>query len=130
MTKEDAECWIREIDFKGNGVVDYDEFLAALTGQKLWTMPLLNESDDTPTVRVYEEDSPDGRPRGLSESFASSTLGRSDTRWRHRIASAIIDGTLEPQLKGRSHSFSPGGRESEAVQFRTVSCEVEERYFT
>jgi len=131
VTKEEAEEWIREVDYKGNGTVGYDEFLAALRGRNLWALPPLDGDDDLPSVRVFDESS-DGRPRGLSESYAgqlvndavssrsvASSVGRS-------LASAIIDGDLEDR---RSQSFTPGLRSEPALQVRTVQCGVDEAYF-
>mmetsp|Transcript_1055 Transcript_1055/g.2090 ORF Transcript_1055/g.2090 Transcript_1055/m.2090 type:complete len:263 (-) Transcript_1055:30-818(-) len=128
LTTAEAEQWIREVDYKGNGVIDYDEFLAALMGKKLWALPSLDESNDHPTVRVFESfeeyETETERPRGLSDSFADSHFS---TRIRHDLAQALIDGDYEERRA--SQSFQGLGSTSTAVQVRTVTCSIDESYF-
>eukprot|EP00438_Fugacium_kawagutii_P022374 Skav205224 [mRNA] locus=scaffold400:293675:317383:- [translate_table: standard] len=91
LSTEEAERWIKEVDFKGqnleiqglrglemgwrNGVVNYTCFVAALMGKSLRGVNGLPSSEDLadqPTLRMFD-DSPDGgRPRGFTESFAST----------------------------------------------------------
>lgn len=128
LTKDDAERWIREVDYKGNGVIGYEEFLAALVGKNLWALPSMDEIDDIPKVRVFDDHCLDGRPRGLSDSFATTCMSSasSSSQIRHDIAFAIIDDDFEDR---RSHSFTQGLRQESAIQFCTVSCGVDEHYF-
>lgn len=130
LTKEEAEQWIQEVDYKGNGVIDYAGFLAALTGKNLWALPSMEESAERPTLRVYEEDGSPVRPCGLNESFVGSgpTFGFSSSKVRHSLASVIIDADADR----RSQSFTPGSKEvfpAAKLQIRNVSCDVDEQYF-
>jgi len=128
MSREEAEKWIREVDYNGNGVIGYDEFFAALVGKNLWALPALDEAGDTPTVRIYDGSCPEGRPRGLSESFASKITDASAcAQLRHKVAYAIIDSDLEER---RTQSFTHGLRNEPELQFRTVSCGIDEQYFS
>lgn len=118
FSRADAEQWIREVDYKGNGVIDYDGFLAALMGKRLWA-PLLEE--DRPTVRVFEASDTDGRPRGR---------GFSDSLIRHGLASAIIDNAVGDLPEGRVRAQSEAqGAADYSVKLRNVTCDVDERYF-
>jgi len=128
LSKGDAEQWIREVDFKGNGTIDYEGFLAALMGKKLWALPTLDELAQQPTVRVFE-DTTTGRPRGFSEPDSSPGTGRSSrsSRIRHCLASAIIDDDEEER---RAQTFGPGDNQGcAAVKIRHVACDIDERYF-
>mmetsp|Transcript_929 Transcript_929/g.2600 ORF Transcript_929/g.2600 Transcript_929/m.2600 type:complete len:576 (+) Transcript_929:66-1793(+) len=120
VNKEEAEAWISEVDYKGNGTVGYEEFLSALVGKNLWSLPPADGDDDLPCVRVFDSGS-EARPRGLSESFAGTLAGVSRS-----LASAIIDRDIEDR---RSQSFTPGLRLEPELQFRTVSCGVDDNYF-
>lgn len=128
LSREEAEGWIRDSDYKGNGVIDYDEFFSALTGRHLWTLPQLSK-DDTPTVRVYQngEDEQSGtRPRGMSEPVPSAKP-ISSSKIRHGLAAVIIDSAEEDR---RVQSFAVGVKfAGPSVQIRGVNCEVDNNYF-
>mmetsp|Transcript_79996 Transcript_79996/g.222517 ORF Transcript_79996/g.222517 Transcript_79996/m.222517 type:complete len:381 (+) Transcript_79996:24-1166(+) len=139
LAMEEAEEWIREVDYKGNGTIDYEEFMAALTGKHVWAvMPL---EDECPVVRVFSEQ-PDGeRPLVRSSSFDGGTassrgralLGKTPAlRMRHRVA-AILDGDdSEEEVvdKRRPQSFHPGAASAAVrVQVRNVACDIDENYF-
>ena len=55
LSKEEAEHWIREVDFKGNGVVNYSSFLAALMGKSLRGLPSLEDLAERPTLRMFDD---------------------------------------------------------------------------
>merc|ERR1711920_345862 len=61
LKPEEAEQWIREVDYKGNGVIDFDEFLAALKGKHIWAFHAIDENYPIPEVRVYN-----ARPRSVT----------------------------------------------------------------
>lgn len=128
ISKEEAEEWVREVDFKGNGVIDYPSFLAAMMGRSSKGLPSSEDLADQPSIRVFEE-SPSGRPRGLTESFtaASCTL---------RLRDAILDtcdtdSAQSEKREGRGRAKSCNGLEecSEKVQIRFLACPVDEHYF-
>ena len=129
ISKEEAEQWVREVDFKGNGVIDYPSFLAAMMGRSLRGLPSLEDLADQPTIRVFEE-SPTGRPRGLTESFtAASTC---TIRLREAILdSCDTDSASSEKREGRGRAKSCTGMDecSEKVQIRFLACQVDERYF-
>lgn len=146
FSKDDAERWIREVDYKGNGVIDYDGFVNALCGKKNWSLPSLSD-EVQPTVQVFEDDI-GGRARSMSESFVSSMSLRSEAidelrrsssvaeisgtqraSLRYTLAGFIIDSDLQAQ---RSQSFMPGCKPQtfeQKVQVRTAAIDVDERYF-
>lgn len=151
LSRDEAEQWIREVDYKGNGVIDYDGFLAALMGKKLWTMPSLDSDEAQPMVQVFEDGATRQRAlsdSGLSTKPSSTSLssprgglsGRSERKERsssetstfssirHNLAYMIIDGEHEER---RSQSFMPGCKPTseQKVQVRGVCCDVDDRYF-
>jgi len=141
LTKEEAEKWISEVDYKGNGVIDYDGFLAALMGKKLWAMPSLDDdAEDTPKVQVFEggSDGVQGRPRassdGAIETSTRSTSfppsrGDANCRGMSELAHMIIDGDFEAR---RAQSFMPGCSvqgPAQKVQVRAATVDIDERYF-
>lgn len=137
LSKEEAEQWIREVDFKGNGVVTYTCFVAALMGKSLRGLPSLEDLADQPTLRMFDDSPGGGRPRGFTESFASTTAS-SSTVFRQVISDAILDtdsdgkDSKEKDKDGRvrSRSFTgPATDCAERVQIRSMACEVDERYF-
>jgi len=117
LSQDEAEAWIREVDYKGNGVIDYEGFVAALTGKHLWTTALL-ENEDSPAVKVFEDDT-QMRSRGYSDTIHPSGRGM-------KVLGAIID--VDDEDNPRPHSFSPGMQNS-SLQVRTRSCKVNESYF-
>lgn len=136
LSKEEADRWIREVDYKGNGVIDYDGFLNALMGKKLWAMPSLDsEEEQQPTVQVFDTEGPAARPRAMSDSFAAqlerqqiprASLSRATA---FNIAGMIIDGDAEEK---RSQSFMPGCTnmtKEQKVVVRTVAIDVDDRHF-
>lgn len=131
LTREEAERWIREVDYKGNGVIDYEDFLDALKGKRLWA-PWGDDDEPSPTVRVYE-DALNGRPRGLSDSYAcsdKSLRAESASSWiTFGLAGAIIDPDSAEMERLRSQSF-PGERRDKdrLVQVRNISIDVDEQY--
>lgn len=143
LSKEEAEQWIKEVDFKGNGVVNYTCFVAALMGKSLRGLPSSEDLADQPTLRMFD-DSPDGgRPRGFTESFASTTASCS-TIFQKVLTDAILDtdsdgreGNLKDkdgkegrEGRVRSRSFTGPATDCAAkVQIRSMACEVDERYF-
>eukprot|EP00930_Biecheleria_cincta_P051171 TRINITY_DN3632_c0_g1_i1.p1 TRINITY_DN3632_c0_g1~~TRINITY_DN3632_c0_g1_i1.p1 ORF type:complete len:593 (+),score=113.61 TRINITY_DN3632_c0_g1_i1:44-1822(+) len=129
LSKDEAEQWIREVDYKGNGVIDYSSFLAALTGRRLWALPSLEEVAEQPTVKVFEEASRGGRPRGLSDGTLCCDAVRG--RVQHCLASVIIDGADDEQrAETRAQSFTAGvSAVSAKVEIRSLVCDLDERYF-
>jgi len=129
FSKEDAEQWIQEVDFKGNGMLDYSEFIDALTGRRLWSMAL-DQDGDVPTITVFDNED-DGKPRGMSDSYACPTP--KFTRIRFGLAAVIVDGNGAAAAQyGRVRSFSSpttGERMDYSMQVRTVPCGVTENYF-
>ncbi|CAK9070991.1 Calcium-dependent protein kinase 2 (PfCDPK2) [Durusdinium trenchii] len=139
LSKEEAEHWIREVDFKGNGVVNYTSFLAALMGKSLRGLPSTEDLADHPTLRIFD-DSPDGgRPRGFTESFASTTASTNTVRQLLNDVAADTDSDSKEGKDGRdvrdkdgrvrSRSFTGSVECAERVQIRNMACEVDERYF-
>lgn len=136
LTKEEAEAWIREVDYKGNGVIDYDGFRSALMGKKVWGLPSLDSdhADPLPTVRVFDGEA--GLPRGLSDSFLltklQSSTSSASSSWRLRqsdFVSLVIDGENEDR---RSRSFHSGCISLPAetkVHVRSLACDINEMYF-
>eukprot|EP00928_Gymnodinium_smaydae_P046337 TRINITY_DN30868_c0_g1_i1.p1 TRINITY_DN30868_c0_g1~~TRINITY_DN30868_c0_g1_i1.p1 ORF type:complete len:597 (-),score=119.19 TRINITY_DN30868_c0_g1_i1:259-2049(-) len=130
LTREEAEQWIREADYKGNGVIDYDEFLATLHGKTLWAPASLDEDDQTPIVRVFHDD---GRVRGQSESdvlnFKTANSNRSAISRRRgsRFSSALSESILcAPSL---SQSFSEECEAKRILHLRSLQLDLDERYF-
>ena len=63
-------------------MVNYTCFVAALMGKSLRGLPSSEDLADQPTLRMFD-DSPDGgRPRGFTESFASTTTASCSTIFR------------------------------------------------
>jgi len=121
---EEAQEWIREVDYKGNGVLDYEEFLAALKGRPLCRLEDL--SDDQPAIRVFDTET--GRPRGHSDS---DMVCRRGAKIRHGLAAAIID---EPengkkQEECRAQTFQDGVVLGFQQKIRHVTCAIDESYF-
>jgi len=117
MSRAEAEQWIQEVDYKGNGVVDYDEFLAALMGKHVWAAPLCGE--DMPSVVVYGT-CVNSRPRGMSDSVM-----------QHGMPSAIsYVGANDPdeEVKERALSSSLGANET-FLKLRDSTFPVDEYYF-
>jgi calcium-dependent protein kinase len=135
LTMDEAEQWIREVDYKGNGVIDYDEFLDALTGKRLWTP--LGDEETGANVKVYDtvDNGAAGRPRGMSESFIAefTVAGRGQ---RHGFAAALIDQfshDADAMFARRKRALSSPDRidavEYYPLQVRNVSCDVSDNYF-
>jgi len=127
LSLEEAEQWIREVDYKGNGVIDYDGFLAALMGRKLGAPTLFDSLTEHPTVRVYEDGV--ALPRGRSDTDLTELEGTSSSKVRHGIASMIIDRDLQDR---RTQTFTTGFKNASVgtVQMRTINCEIDENHFT
>lgn len=123
LTREEAEQWIREVDVQGNGLVDYDAFLAALMATRLWTHSVTTDTADHPIVRVFSES--DSRPQGRSDSFVDAMPGSALSKIRHRLASAIIDAEVEG-VRPQTFDCSGSGR---PVHFHNVPCEFDENHF-
>ena len=123
LSRAEAEQWISEVDFKGNGVVTYASFLAALMGHSLKSLRALPSSEDLkeqPQLLM----SPEGRPRGFTESFMSCSTRST------RPSPRELDMEDEKEEDGRMRSRSFGVSEcAERVQIRSMACEVDERYF-
>ncbi len=82
----------------GNGVVTYTCFVAALMGKSLRGLPSLEDLADQPTLRMFDDSPGGGRPRGFTESFASTTASTS-TVFQKVISDAILD--TDSHLEGR-----------------------------
>lgn len=128
LTKEEAEQWISEVDYKGNGTIDYDTFLAALTGkQHLWGIASLDSDDEPPPlVQVFEEDGAPARRRVLSDSWCSGQRPTQAGLPKRLALALVFPSRMEDDR--RPHSFSTGAGEVK-VQVGAVSCEIDERYF-
>ena len=115
-------------------------------GKSLRGLPSSEDLADQPTLRMFD-DSPDGgRPRGFTESFASTTASCS-TIFQKVLTDAILDtdsdgregreGNLKDkdgkegrEGRVRSRSFTGPATDCAAkVQIRSMACEVDERYF-
>lgn len=140
LSKHEAELWIREVDYKGNGVIDYDSFLLALMGRKLWPMPSLLDAAQLPTVRIF--DGQGGNCFGVSSSFFNNVRPRpvsavSPRRVLHESPSLNTDGDWELSYDDeldikRACSFQPDCQSpfSESkLRIRTVNCIVDDRHF-
>lgn len=126
LSKEEAMQWISEVDYKGNGHIDYDGFMSALVGERRWALPQPGDDDGAPPViRVFEDEGGSGRPRGFSDTF-DDLPGNVSQRIRYRLASLLIDD--EGKEDRRSQSF-PGGGPDSILTLRWLSCDVHERYF-
>merc|ERR1719162_1267720 len=68
LSKDEAMQWISEVDYKGNGQIDYDGFLSALVGERRWSLPQLGDEDDAPQIRVLEDESGNELVRGVSDT--------------------------------------------------------------
>ena len=125
LSREEAEQWISEVDFKGNGVVNYASFLAALMGRSLGKslspLPSSEDLKEQPQLLIFE--SPEGRPRGFTESFMSCSTRST------RPSPRELDLEDEKEEDGRTRSRSFGVDCAERVQIRSMACEVDERYF-
>jgi len=135
LSREDAERWIREVDFKGNGVIDYDEFFAALSGKSNHRHRHLLEADDTfPTVRVFDsEGGGPGRPRSTTD-LAITRL----SAIQYGLTLALVDASvaqpaddLDAVTREISQSFPShmGDSYMPEVKCRRVSSMIDERYF-
>mmetsp|Transcript_64396 Transcript_64396/g.122027 ORF Transcript_64396/g.122027 Transcript_64396/m.122027 type:complete len:606 (+) Transcript_64396:117-1934(+) len=122
LTTDEAQQWICECDYKGNGVLDYDEFLAALMGKKVCSLTSLDETGGQPTVRVF--DPCEDEPKCLSSSF-----GLHGSASRQSLPSPVADYDSDEPVHSVSKSFGALGWVDSAVQVRAVSCEVDETYF-
>ena len=71
-------------------MVTYTCFVAALMGKSLRGLPSLEDLADQPTLRMFDDSPGGGRPRGFTESFASTTAS-SSTVFRQVISDAILD---------------------------------------
>lgn len=122
LTTQEAQQWIGECDYKGDGVLDYDEFYAAVMGKPLGSPKArtLNALDDEngghPTVRVFDPckaGTPD-KNRCFARSFSVGDDCDSDEQCSYN------------RQGSKSRSFR---RPESAVKVRAVSCEIDERYF-
>mmetsp|Transcript_10430 Transcript_10430/g.23648 ORF Transcript_10430/g.23648 Transcript_10430/m.23648 type:complete len:640 (-) Transcript_10430:84-2003(-) len=108
--KDEAELWMSEVDYQGNGTLDYEGFVAALSGKKLHPALLAkHDEEEAPVVRVFEEPS---LPRGCSDS-AIDTSQDSDSE--------------DADPMHRSHSYPVFAEERTRV--RNVTCAVDDGYF-
>lgn len=125
VTKEEAERWIREVDYRGNGVLDYEAFLSALQGRPLWA-----DSEEAPAVRVFDGVSEAGAPRarGQSDSDLLAAEPRAGADLRHGLAAAIID--EDPYDSVCSERLAQSFQESSrTLHIRSMSCAVDDNYF-
>jgi len=136
LCMSEAEAWIKEVDYKGNGVVDYDGFLTALTGKHRWALPTPQELEELPTVRVFEEgERPAVRIRSQSEPGVVLHSQDPDSL-RKRFASALLDDAEAEEGSARApagaaQTFTAGAAPLAEVvqQVSTVSCRIDESYF-
>eukprot|EP00929_Paragymnodinium_shiwhaense_P022374 TRINITY_DN14312_c0_g1_i1.p1 TRINITY_DN14312_c0_g1~~TRINITY_DN14312_c0_g1_i1.p1 ORF type:complete len:659 (-),score=102.00 TRINITY_DN14312_c0_g1_i1:427-2295(-) len=129
LTEQEAEEWIREIDYKGNGVIDYDSFLDALMAKPLWSPLRLDNGDDQPVIRMFgdEDELSANRVRAMTDPETLTHSGsKLSKRVRHGLAEAIID-TAE-MTRIRSYSF-PINSDNISLQLRTICCEVNQHHF-
>lgn len=125
LTHSDAQEWIREIDYKGNGVVDYESFLAAVMGKKLRASTSFDETDNYPTVRVFDrlEDEENSRQKGRSFGFIDVGSCRRATRDKEQAADSV-------ELECRpTQSFKGLGFTGRSLHVGSVRCKVDESYF-
>lgn len=135
LCRDEAEAWIKEVDYKGNGVVDYDGFLTALTGKHRWALPTPQELEELPTVRVFDEGQPWAtRVRSQSEP-AHGFLRQDPDSLRRRFASALLDDAEDEVGAARAatpaQTFTAGTAPVAEVvqQVSSVSCRIDESYF-
>jgi len=132
LTKLEAEQWITEVDYKRNGVIDYEGFMSALMGKRLWELPALND-EEQPTVKVYQGDGDLLRARSDDALFIP---GAANSKLRHDLAAILIDGPTEDSRNERkTQSFptvmpSEGSGDIKQMLFRGVACPVDEDHFT
>mmetsp|Transcript_35986 Transcript_35986/g.81248 ORF Transcript_35986/g.81248 Transcript_35986/m.81248 type:complete len:616 (-) Transcript_35986:57-1904(-) len=128
FTKEDAQTWINQVDYKRNGVIDYDGFFQALTGKIVPDSALLAEADDdVPIVRVFEDVGLTPRARGMSESYAKSVAHRTVARkFSMELAAAIIDEDERRRPGTFSGAVDTADKE---VHVRNTTCRIDEQYF-
>mmetsp|Transcript_44037 Transcript_44037/g.99054 ORF Transcript_44037/g.99054 Transcript_44037/m.99054 type:complete len:642 (-) Transcript_44037:243-2168(-) len=112
FTMDEAQQWIKEVDYQGNGTLDYGGFVAALSGKKLH-VALLTNDEEAPEVRIFEDSK---RPRGCSESALDKS----------QDSDSEFDDSMQ-----RSHSYPSFGDERICARsvVRSVPCAVEEGYF-
>merc|ERR1719387_2933468 len=126
LTKEKAMDWIREVDYKGNGVVDYDGFLAALTGRHLWALPPVDQIGEEPTVRVFDENHE--KIRAYSDTFTVGSNEKANSQIRQRLASAILDADHPEDLPRQAKSFAAPS--VPLAKIHNVTVEVDDMYFS
>jgi len=123
LLPHEAEQWIDEVDYNGNGVVDYKGFLAALMGRRLWPFMAFDETGAgaQPSVRVFRrfEDQAE-LPRSQSDILPCRNM-------HGELEQAIIEGS---DMDNRAYrSFRVPGSTSSQVRARDVSCSVDDCYF-
>lgn len=132
LSKDEAELWISEVDYKGNGVIDYDTFRLALMSTKSWhgqVSPRVFslDAEDAPTVKVFYGAA--GAPQGVNASYADTTSGDllspspSSPLSLRTDVSRSSDGKVDLI---RAQSFQ--GCKAK-VQVRTVDCIVDDLHF-
>jgi len=143
LSRDEAEQWIREVDLKGNGVIDYDVFLKALTGQSTNISLFLQEDDDAPTVQVFDSG---GSSRARSQTDhclpTCRPQSQSDTILRriqikNGLAAALVDADIddieetgERKVVGQTFPAARSPLETPVVRVRQVASIIDERYFT
>jgi Ca2+-binding EF-hand superfamily protein len=133
LTKVEAEQWITEVDYKRNGVIDYEGFMSALMGKRLWELPALND-EEQPTVKVYQDDGDLLRARSDDALFIP---GSAESKIRHDLAAILIDGAIEESRDERKTQSFPtvmpsggSGGDIKQMYVRSVACDVDEDHFT
>mmetsp|Transcript_47285 Transcript_47285/g.135520 ORF Transcript_47285/g.135520 Transcript_47285/m.135520 type:complete len:630 (-) Transcript_47285:278-2167(-) len=120
LSKAEAEAWIAEVDYKGNGLIDYEEFTSALQGKRLGTAAL--RDDDRPLVRVFAAIESD-----LPRAWSEPTIGSASTREPSEASvvsmndgSMLLETTAMPSFTMRVET---------PLKVRCVPYELDESYF-
>merc|ERR1712125_239207 len=127
LSQGEAEDWIREADYKGNGVIDFDAFMDALMGKPLWTP--LDDEGDLPTIKIFQDadNTRDGRVRAMTLDNSFQLPRKRSLRIRHGLAEAMIDSRSSETRGSRSSSFPCD--HIATVGVRSLACEVDQHYF-
>lgn len=118
LSQAEAEAWMAEVDYKGNGVLDFDGFVAALQGKRRVAVAL--EDEDRPVVKVYT-----GLEFDVPKACSLPMLSEASTR---SPSEELSDSMSECSSRQVVHwSWSPP-RET-LFKVREVAYEIDTDYF-
>jgi calcium-dependent protein kinase len=141
LTKSEAEDWIREVDYKGNGVIDYQGFVAALMGKELCSLPALDSDCSPPIVKVFDIDigllpcrmvgSPSISTALPVEVSDSPSIPETEEMKSHTFSSVSAFKVFAIERLPISSEMAPKEQgPATKAQLCTVFCDVDDSYFS